>query len=466
MNAVKGFCPKCRQIINICMEECKINVNCQCGYKQLMTLTEYIMNCEGINPNVSQTQTIEPFLSQIDKGYNHINVYLKELKEKHINILNNTIKSIESSYERCRIRNMTILSLINFLLEKYSGISDITDTIMKSRIIISECPIQKAPHVILYFDHYNIYENYRIKEELSQPSVKIPKIESNKKNAFQNLLTIKDTPSCINSLLLLRNKKIAYCCYNGTISVINPKENYSRELMSGRHSGSIYSICELDDGTIVTCSDDQTIKIGDKKIKSHEIFTKVLALPNNRIVTCSNRNITIWLLNNWEKEEPQKTFLYGHKDWVRSLLYMKKKNALISGSWDKTLRCWDMESYTCFLVFNSVQCDWTNSLHQVDDSRFIVGTSRGFVIGNIDTEKIEKKDDIPVRVKCFAKLTNSSIIVCGCERGMIVFFDINTNKWSSHQTSHIGDINDIVAINSDTFVTCSDDMTLKVWKRV
>ena len=49
---------------------------------------------------------------------------------------------------------------------------------------------------------------------------------------------------------------------------------------------------------------------------------------------------------------------------------------------------------------------------------------------------------------------------------MIVFFDINTNKWSSHQTSHIGDINDIVAINSDTFVTCSDDMTLKVWKRV
>ena len=71
-----------------------------------------------------------------------------------------------------------------------------------------------------------------------------------------------------------------------------------------------------------------------------------------------------------------------------------------------------------------------------------------------------------MRVKCFAKLTNSSIIVCGCERGMIVFFDINTNKWSSHQTSHIGDINDIVAINSDTFVTCSDDMTLKVWKRV
>ena len=40
MNAVKGFCPKCRQIINICMKECKINVNCQCGYKQLMTLTE------------------------------------------------------------------------------------------------------------------------------------------------------------------------------------------------------------------------------------------------------------------------------------------------------------------------------------------------------------------------------------------------------------------------------------------
>ena len=84
--------------------------------------------------------------------------------------------------------------------------------------------------------------------------------------------------------------------------------------MSGRHSGSIYSICELDDGTIVTCSDDQTIKIGDKKIKSDEIFTKVLALPNNRIATCSNLNITIWLLNNWEKEEPQKTFLYGYKD--------------------------------------------------------------------------------------------------------------------------------------------------------
>ena len=461
MIAVKSFCPGCNEIINICMKESKIKVNCTCGYKNLLTLTEYINHCEGITPNVSQTKTIEPFLSQIDKGYNHINVYFKTLKEKMINILNNTIKNIESSYEKCRIRNMTILSLINFLLEKYSGIYDITNTIMKSKIILSRCPIQKAEHVLFYFDHYNIYENQKIKNEITDKSLKK---EAIKKIDFQNVLTIKDSQSCINSLFLLRNKKIAYCCYNGTISIINPKENYIRELMFGRHSGSIYSICELANGDLVTCADNQTIKIEETTIRSNEIFSKAIALPKNRIATCSNRYITIWFLDNWENDEPQKKILNGHKNWVRSLLYMKKKNALISGSWDKTIRCWDMESYTCFLVFNSIQCDWTNSLYQINDSKLIVGTSRGFVIVNIDNEKIEKNDDISVRVKCFAKLTNSSIIVCGCERGMIIFFNLNTNKLDICQTNHIGDINDIVAIDSDTFVTCSDDMTLKVWK--
>ena len=73
------------------------------------------------------------------------------------------------------------------------------------------------------------------------------------------------------------------------ISLININVKPLRTLIQ-RRCDIIYSICELDDdGTIVSCSKDKSIIIGDQIIpKAHFcIICKVICLSGKRIASCS-----------------------------------------------------------------------------------------------------------------------------------------------------------------------------------
>ena len=102
-------------------------------------------------------------------------------------------------------------------------------------------------------------------------------------------------------------------------------------------SRNITSICQLNNGTIVSCSNDKSIIIGEHIINnSHDDWIiKVISLPNNRIASCSwDETIKIWTLSS---DIPFKV-LKGHQDKINSILYVKEKDILISGSLD-TLFC-------------------------------------------------------------------------------------------------------------------------------
>ena len=76
--------------------------------------------------------------------------------------------------------------------------------------------------------------------------------------------------------------------------------------------------------------------------------------------------------------------LKGHSNIVTSLLYIKERDILISGSDDETLRIWHMSTYQCDKVIEGVDCCSTNSLYQIDKDRVIVGERETFLIVNID----------------------------------------------------------------------------------
>ena len=89
----------------------------------------------------------------------------------------------------------------------------------------------------------------------------------------------------IFSLLLLKDKRIALCSSAKTIRLYLPSNDYSCEKVLQRHSQGITSICELDDGTIASCSFDRTIIIGDYIIKNahNDSINKVISFSNNRM---------------------------------------------------------------------------------------------------------------------------------------------------------------------------------------
>ena len=102
-------------------------------------------------------------------------------------------------------------------------------------------------------------------------------------------------------------------------------------------SRNITSICQLNNGTIVSCSNDKSIIIGEHIINNahDDWIIKVISLPNNRIASCSwDETIKIWTLSS---DIPFKV-LKGHQDRINSILYVKEKDILISGSLD-TLFC-------------------------------------------------------------------------------------------------------------------------------
>ena len=225
-------------------------------------------------------------------------------------------------------------------------------------------------------------------------------------------------------------------------------------------------LCQLDDGFIVSCLADNSITIGNYTIKNAHAqwINKVITLPNNRIASCSDdKTIKIWKSNPPYSDTPI-TVLKGHSNWVHSLLFIKERDIIISGSWDETLRLWNISTYQCITVIEEVECWSTNALYQIDKDRVIVGGSDSFRIVNIDKCVIEKKikDRELDYVNCFLKLRDNKTIICGCDNGIFCFDDTKTEVYKITENNN-DNIIDLLLMDDNTFLTCSLDKTIKVW---
>ena len=130
------------------------------------------------------------------------------------------------------------------------------------------------------------------------------------------------------------------------------------------------------------------------------------------------------------------------------------------------LHLWNMSTYQCITVIEGVYCYYTNSLYQIDKDRVIVGGANSFSIVNIDKCVIEKriKDESLGNVFCFLKFRNNKTILCGCDNGIFCFYDMKTEQYKITKNNHNYYITDLLFKDDNTFLSCSLDDTIKVWK--
>ena len=209
--------------------------------------------------------------------------------------------------------------------------------------------------------------------------------------------------------------------------------------------------------------------IGDYTINNaHDDYCiyQVITLPNNRIASCSyDKTIKIWKSNPPYSDIPIKV-LKGHSNNVNSLLYIKEKDLIISGSTGETISLWNMTTYQCVTVIKGIYCHSAHSLYQIDKDRVIIGEHKSFCIVNIDKCIIEKriKDESLGYVRCFLKLRDNKTILCGCDNGIFCFYDMNTEQYKITKNNHKDSITDLLFKDDNTFLSCSEDTTIKVWK--
>ena len=95
----------------------------------------------------------------------------------------------------------------------------------------------------------------------------------------------------------------------------------------------------------------------------------------------------------------------------------------------------------------------------------IVGGYDSFSIMNIDKCIIENRiKDSLADVRCFLKLRDNKTILCGCYYGKFCFYDMNTEQYKITKNNHNNYITDLLLIDDNTFLSCSTDTTIKVWK--
>ena len=177
--------------------------------------------------------------NNLKKANKLLTINFKNYKNELINEYIKQINRIESAYEESYKNNMNILIFIQTLIDNYDESVEMKNSILNNCIKIEQCKHNmKIYELINYYNEYNIVESVKIED-------------------VKNIKTITEHTDFVYSLLHLKDGRLASCSGDRTIRIYVPSKDYYCEQVIRRHSKSIRSICQLDDGIIVSGSDDK-----------------------------------------------------------------------------------------------------------------------------------------------------------------------------------------------------------------
>lgn len=374
-------------------------------------------------------------------------------------MLLNQINQLEHSYQAFQTVNNDKLKLFQIIVNNYNQTQfnfflrcNLINFIEKINIYYPEYD-RTVENVIQYLDNYSLVIDSFV--------------------SISEKKTIYGHTEGVLCLLFMSDGRLASCSNDRTIKIYNKNKNFNCDMTLFGHTQKVSSICQLDYGRIVSCSWDRTIKIwkvfqtsyhcqytiGDAH--SNEI-RKVIALTNHRFASCSqDKTIKIW---NSDHPHNLICILEGHTNDVYSILQVKGKNILASGSYDNTLRLWNISSYQCRRVVSNIKCWSANCLIELDDER-IISCGNGIIkIVNVNKSRPEQKlkDKKLKSISSIMKLNGRSIL-CGSYK-MACIYDIKNNIVSQSMNLHDDAIYDLLRLDDRQFLSCSQDRSIKIWE--
>ena len=209
--------------------------------------------------------------------------------------------------------------------------------------------------------------------------------------------------------------------------------------LTDTHNDNVFK--EIDDKIILILKDDnkddETCKIVDLKVKSNDFI-----LSSN----CGE------LIREYK----------GHTKSVKSIQINENSNRLISGSEDKTIKIWNLETGECLKTLREHH-DWVNCILIISNNKFLSGSDdKKIKIWDLDSFECLNTLKNEKGIKSLCSILDNQI-ACGCYDGSINIWDLfGLNKVKSFK-AHDCRISYLLLFDKTKLISCSYDKKIKIW---
>eukprot|EP01129_Flabellula_baltica_P014628 TRINITY_DN7051_c0_g1_i1.p1 TRINITY_DN7051_c0_g1~~TRINITY_DN7051_c0_g1_i1.p1 ORF type:complete len:407 (+),score=80.26 TRINITY_DN7051_c0_g1_i1:41-1261(+) len=226
----------------------------------------------------------------------------------------------------------------------------------------------------------------------------------------------------LTGILPLFKKKQSHSDFN--VTDINNQHDIDEVILIPDHGDIVRDIVVIDELRIASCADDHKILIVDVRF-GDILFT-----------------------------------LEGHTRYVSCMLYAN--DLLISGSADKTIRIWNVNTGECVKVIEvpgSISC-----IRQIDDKKFCCGGNMNkLLIYSFDGELLREEDfNEDENMYCLLPISNDRIAI-GITSPFLLIYDYKEASFNLKPSSCRETIRCLEKIDDQHFVSGSMDGVVQIW---
>ena len=191
---------------------------------------------------------------------------------------------------------------------------------------------------------------------------------------------------------------------------------------------------------------------------------------NIGIVATMQPEIELWDLDIQETVEPLTVLAgnNGHADSVTSLqLHHARQNILASGSADKTLKIWDLQSQQALFSYTKYKDAVQGLIWHPTEESVVVSYSGDNVLTTFDARDVDsvKKVKLPAGIESFCFVNGEpNRIAIGTSDGSVCFFNLAMMKMESSKPLKLHEeaITGLISTSTNMLVSSSLDSVIKI----
>ena len=277
--------------------------------------------------------------------------------------------------------------------------------------------------------------------------------------------------SSVNTLLLLNDRRLVCGLSNGSI-IVYKKDSYEHEFEIKAHSGTVYCLTQLGDGTLISTSSDNTLKRYKLFKNSYKLLQSISfsgnvfcceELPNSDIAVCTGNNeLKIFTEDN---NQFKQIASFSCPSSAYHIVNTKLNEIAVDGSGFVVFYDYMQKQQISNVSVTNAHTGY-NVLCMISSDLLAVAQCSGDIaIINVNNHSIVRsiKVDNCSCINCLTKIGN--VLYLGDCGGHFIQFKIEGDNLvlKSRNDNHGGTIYKIIDLLDGRFATCSSSNCIKIF---